>query len=77
MSAIIGDYIYSTDYIAKGNFSKVFKCFSNKEDKLFAIKIIEKNKLKSVFLKRMEREITLLTKLKHPNILRSCLLLSL
>ena len=67
-SSQIDKYIYSTKPIGKGAFSKVYKGLDTEIDEVVAIKVINKTKFKDSLLKRLQKEIILLSKLNHPNI---------
>jgi serine/threonine protein kinase len=82
----IGNYIYWSPPLAKGSFSKVFLakyCPVKEEDKfsytypdnltdenLLAIKKISVREASQLSIKRLQREITLLKSLSHPNIVK-------
>ena len=66
----IGNYIYKTDYIGKGSFSKVY--IGNKKDnenfKVAVKKIYKKEDIK--YRKYIEKEIEIMYKLNHKNIIK-------
>lgn len=78
LSIKVGDYIYYSPAIGKGSFSKVYLGTFNKDSKDItnssnskknvAIKKIDSSSLKKLSTARLQREIDLLKKLKHPNI---------
>lgn len=52
------------EHIGTGEFSKVYKCTRANEPTTYAVKIIEKEKIKNT-LRLIKRELEILTKLKH------------
>src|SRR5437016_6259005 len=73
-SSRIGDYIYFTPAIGKGSFSKVFLGYHISDTKrppdYVAIKRIGTTHMKKLTISRIQREIDLLKKLSHKNIVR-------
>ena len=66
--SILNDYIFIKD-IGEGNFGKVKLSKSKKTNEKFAIKILDKGKLKSQTKSTLFNEIEIISKLKHPNII--------
>ena len=66
-STILGEYYVLKDKIGAGCFSKVYKGFHNKTKNIVAIKKI---KNKNINEKYIEREINIISKLDHPNIIK-------
>jgi len=70
------NYIINSKYIGKGAFSKVYKGYKITESNIeinnnvVAIKAINKSKLKSGIINRIESEISILKQVDHPNILK-------
>lgn len=58
------------DVIGKGGYSEVRKCVHKKSKKRYALKIIEKDKLKEKDLENIESEIRILSRIEHPNIIK-------
>ena len=71
-SSRIGEYVYFTPAIGKGSYSKVFLGHKITDPKnspnYVAIKRISTNHMKKLSAPRIKREIELLKKLSHPNI---------
>ena len=66
----IGDYIYHNDFIGKGSFSKVYIGYKkNNKGKKYAIKKIYK-KPDSKYIYYIEKEIEIMNKLDHKNIIK-------
>ena len=66
--SILKDYIFIKD-IGEGNFGKVKLSKSKTTNEKFAIKILDKGKLKSQTKSTLFNEIEIISKLKHPNII--------
>ena len=66
--SILNDYIFIKD-IGEGNFGKVKLSKSKTTNEKFAIKILDKGKLKSQTKSTLFNEIEIISKLKHPNII--------
>lgn len=64
----IGKYNYNTEYIGKGSFSKVYLGYDNDMNKYAIKKIYRKNQEKYISL--VEKEIEIMEKLKHINIVK-------
>lgn len=62
--------------LGQGNFASVRLCKNVEDDKMYAIKILNKKKLSKMFLRKnkatelIESEMAILKKLDHPNVLR-------
>lgn len=75
-SSRIGDYVYFTPAIGRGSYSKVFRGYhikelnSKNEKSYVAIKRISITHMKKISMARIQREIDLLKRLNHPNIVR-------
>lgn len=73
-SSRIGEYVYFTPAIGKGSYSKVFLGYKFTDTSNFpnyvAIKRISTGHMKKLSVPRIKREIELLKKLSHPNIVR-------
>lgn len=66
----IGDY-YLEDEIGKGSFGEVYKVTEKSSGKIFAMKKIFKNKIiQNGMGKQVQKEIYILKKIHHPNIVR-------
>ena len=66
----LGIYNYDNEYIGKGSFSKVYKGYNrNNIEEKYAIKKIYK-KSEEKYIKLVEREIEIMTKLNHKNIVK-------
>ena len=66
----IGDYIYHSDFIGKGSFSKVYIGYKkvDKEKKYAIKKIYKKEDLK--YINYIDKEIKIMNKLNHENIIK-------
>ncbi len=69
-SCQVGDYIYYTPCIGKGSFSEVFIGHHINDDIAIAIKRTRMSENKKIGPKRIQREISLLKQLDHPNVLK-------
>lgn len=58
------------DEIGSGYSSHVYKCRSLKRDGEFALKVIDIKKYTNSNMEMLENEISILKKIKHPNILQ-------
>ena len=65
---ILKDYTYVKD-IGEGNFGKVKLSILNSTQEKYAIKILDKEKLKSQTKSKLFNEIEIISRLKHPNII--------
>ena len=65
---ILKDYTFIKD-IGEGNFGKVKLSILNSTQEKFAIKILDKEKLKSQTKSTLFNEIEIISRLKHPNII--------
>ena len=65
----IHDFFEFQDVIATGEFGKVYMALKKETKKLFAVKEISLLNLNENQLKRLENEVTILSKLDHPNII--------
>jgi serine/threonine protein kinase len=65
----IGDYVI-TQKIGKGSFSKVYKAYHKKTNKLYALKIFETKKFSEKILQSIYNEIKILMEIDHPNIVK-------
>jgi len=66
----IEDYYQLGEEIGKGGFSVVYKAERIKDKKEFAIKCIKKKMVEGDDIKLLRREIQIMKKLNHPNILK-------
>ena len=66
----ISKYLYYTPPIGKGSFSKVYLGYDPENRMNVAIKKVSLKDTKKMSLSRLQREIKLLKKLNHPNIVR-------
>ena len=64
----IGKYSYDNDYIGKGSFSKVYIGVDENDNKYAIKKIYKKNDIK--YLNLVEKEIEIMEKLNHKNIVK-------
>lgn len=60
--------IEKKDSLGSGNFAVVKKCKKKSDGQLYAIKIIDKNKVED--MNDIDREIDIMGKIEHPNIIR-------
>jgi len=65
----IGEYIVNRKRIGKGSFSKIYKGYHKETKKVIAVKKIETDNIKKIN-DNIEREINVMKKLNHPNILK-------
>ena len=65
---IIDNYIFK-DEIGEGNFGKVKLCIFKKTGEKFAIKILNKNRIKEIMKNKIFRENKIITKFNHLNII--------
>ncbi|CAK71906.1 unnamed protein product (macronuclear) [Paramecium tetraurelia] len=64
-------YFQVLEQIGSGKFGKVYKCLLNQTKKLYAIKMIDKLKLKTKqMMHQLQREVAVQQMLKHQNILQ-------
>eukprot|EP00924_Labyrinthula_sp_SR-Ha-C_P003800 maker-scaffold_3-snap-gene-5.3-mRNA-1 protein AED:0.01 eAED:0.01 QI:414/1/1/1/1/1/4/251/353 len=64
------EYIFNGKNLGKGKFASVKEAVNRKHKTVFAVKVIDKTKLKKKQLKRMHKEVDLLHSFKHDNIVR-------
>ena len=64
----IGKYSYNNNYIGQGSFSKVYKGLDDKNNNYAIKKIYKKNDIK--YLNLIEKEIEIMKKLNHKNIVK-------
>lgn len=69
-SAKIGQYTYYSPPIGTGTYSKVYIGHKNDSKEYVAIKCINSNSLKKISFLRIQREISLLKGMSHPNIIK-------
>lgn len=70
MSYKIGPYLYYKPAIGKGSFSRVYQGYNVTSKQPVAVKKISKDALKKMSISRLNKEIELIKKLDHPNIVR-------
>jgi serine/threonine protein kinase len=70
MSYKIGPYLYYKPAIGKGSFSRVYQGYHVTTKQSVAIKKISKDSLKKISTMRLNKEIELIKKLDHPNIVK-------
>ena len=63
------DYYILMDIVGEGFFGKVYKCKNKNTDDIFAVKIINKAKLKPKDIKLIRQEKNILNLIKHENII--------
>ena len=63
------EYYEIKDKLGFGNFATVNKCIHKESKEVFAVKMIDKEKLKPIDLQLIEQEKNYLSLIKHPNIL--------
>lgn len=66
----IGDYVYCHPHIGKGSFSKVYYGYHSPSKDIVAIKKINKSSLQKLSNDRVTKEIDLIKKLDHRNIIK-------
>jgi len=64
------DYYVLGDEIGKGGFSIVYQAERKKDQKEFAVKCIKKDMVEGEDIKLLRREVQIMKKLDHPNILK-------
>lgn len=64
------DYYILGDEIGKGGFSIVYQAERKKDQKEFAVKCIKKDMVEGEDIKLLRREVQIMKKLDHPNILK-------
>jgi serine/threonine protein kinase len=64
------DYYTLGEEIGKGGFSIVYQAERKKDGKEFAVKCIKKDMVEGEDIKLLRREVQIMKKLKHPNILK-------
>ncbi|KJH50403.1 kinase domain protein [Dictyocaulus viviparus] len=67
-----GEEFYVDQYLGKGGFAECFAVKSNFVNGQFALKVVEKAKLKDPHYSKIRREICLHRSVSHPNIVRLC-----